>query len=192
MPQGMDVVRAGERLVVGAGRHRRHHQGRRGDGHHGPSDAPSHVPTSSWVAICPRAPPASVSGRAEELAGSGPLDTTRVATDEANRLAGGGRGGGSEERERATLRAALSLLTSGRAERSALEGEARLLRLWGDARELLRSRHGAVAELPDDQAAGDVGLVDESVVPVRRPVTAELDGGGVVRVDQRGRIREGD
>ena len=36
----------------------------------------------------------------------------------------------------------------------------------------------AEVQLPGDEAALDVGLVDVAVVPVRRPVAAEDDGGG--------------
>ena len=36
------------------------------------------------------------------------------------------------------------------------------------------ARHGAVVEVPDQEAARDVGLVDLAVVPVRGPVAAEL------------------
>ena len=52
--------------------------------------------------------------------------------------------------------------------------------------ELPRPGDGLVAEVPDDEPARDVGLVDAAVVPVRRPVAAEL------RRDERGRVGVGD
>src|SRR5918996_5971152 len=52
----------------------------------------------------------------------------------------------------------------------ALAGERGLLCLRIEMPEFLRARHRSVAEVPDDEAAPDVGLVDEAVVPIARPV----------------------
>src|SRR5262245_50774586 len=70
------------------------------------------------------------------------------------------------------------------------ERELRGLRI--EVIELPSAGHRPVAEIPDEQPACDVGFVDEAVVPVRRPVAAELDAGRIVRVDERGGIGEGD
>src|SRR5687768_18381242 len=53
-------------------------------------------------------------------------------------------------------------------------GQAEFLRLRIEMIELHGAADGVVAQLPDDEPAPDVGLVDTAVVPVARPVTAEL------------------
>src|SRR6266511_3495477 len=63
-----------------------------------------------------------------------------------------------------------------------LSAERELLRLRVEVAELERAADGGVAQVPDQQAAGDVGLVDAAVVPVARPVAAELEH---VRVEWR-------
>src|ERR687887_962802 len=54
-----------------------------------------------------------------------------------------------------------------------LLADGEFLGLGVEVAELAGAGGGAVAEVPDQQPAGDVGLVDAAVVPVVRPVAAQ-------------------